>query len=73
MLESSAVNNRLLIERLNATGKVFLTRTVLRGQTSLRLGLGNVLTTEQHLRDCWELIQSTFKTMTQAAGTETRA
>jgi hypothetical protein len=25
----------------------------------MRIGLGNVLTTEQHLRNVWELIQKT--------------
>ena len=25
----------------------------------MRIGLGNVLTTEQHLRNVWELIQNT--------------
>jgi len=30
-----------------------------RGHTVMRIGLGNVLTTEKHLRNVWELIQKT--------------
>jgi hypothetical protein len=47
------------VERINASGHAYLTQTKLRGQTVMRIGLGNVLTTEQHLRNLWELIQKT--------------
>jgi hypothetical protein len=33
-----------------------LTQTKLRGRVVMRLGLGNVLTTEEHLRRVWEII-----------------
>lgn len=48
--------NQALVEALNATGKVYLTHTRLHGQLAVRLAVGNVLTTEQHLRETWELI-----------------
>src|SRR5206468_723200 len=38
------------------SGRAYLNQTKLRGQTVIRLGLGNILTTEKHLRDAWELI-----------------
>ena len=52
------ISNSEIVERINASGRAYLTQTKLRGQTVMRIGLGNVLTTEQHLRNLWELIQN---------------
>ena len=49
---------REIVGRIAASGRAYLTQTKLRGQTVMRIGLGNVLTTEQHLRNLWEMIQS---------------
>jgi aromatic-L-amino-acid decarboxylase len=49
--------NSEIVERINASGRAYLTQTKLRGQTVMRIGLGNVLTTEDHLRKAWELIR----------------
>src|SRR5438445_5191640 len=49
--------NAKIVERINASGRAYLTQTKLRGQTVMRIGFGNVLTTDQHLRNVWELIQ----------------
>jgi glutamate/tyrosine decarboxylase-like PLP-dependent enzyme len=51
--------NGQIVERINASGRAYLTQTKLRGRTVMRIGLGNVLTTEEHLRKAWELIQET--------------
>ena len=51
--------NSEIVERVNASGREYLTQTKLRGHTVMRIGLGNVLTTEQHLRNVWEMIQLT--------------
>jgi aromatic-L-amino-acid/L-tryptophan decarboxylase len=51
--------NSDIVERINASGRAYLTQTKLRGQTVMRIGLGNVLTTEEHLRKGWEIIQET--------------
>src|SRR5438270_1189995 len=51
--------NTIMVERINASGSGYITQTKLRGRTVMRIGLGNVLTTEQHLRNVWELIQNT--------------
>jgi aromatic-L-amino-acid/L-tryptophan decarboxylase len=48
--------NSEIVERINASGRAYLTQTKLRGQTVMRIGLGNVLTTEKHLRKAWEMI-----------------
>src|SRR5947207_13933080 len=53
------ISNSEIVRRINASGRAYLTQTKLRGQTVMRIGLGNVLTTEQHLRNLWELIQNT--------------
>jgi aromatic-L-amino-acid decarboxylase len=53
------VLNSEIVERINASGRAYLTQTKLRGRTVMRIGLGNVLTTEQHLRRGWEMIQET--------------
>lgn len=52
------VNSRV-VEQVNASGAVYITQTKLRGRTAMRIGLGNVLTTEEHVRKCWEMIQRT--------------
>ena len=51
--------NSEIVERINASGRAYLTQTKLRGRTVMRIGLGNVLTTEEHLRKGWEMIQET--------------
>jgi aromatic-L-amino-acid decarboxylase len=51
--------NSEIVERVNASGRAYLTQTKLNGRTVMRVGLGNVLTTEEHLRNVWELIQQT--------------
>lgn len=51
--------NSEIVERINASGRAYLTQTKLRGRTALRIGLGNVLTTERHLREAWEMICKT--------------
>ena len=50
--------NRRLLERLNQTGKLFLTHTVLNGRYALRLCVGQTHTEAQHVRQAWKLIQS---------------
>ncbi|PYL10990.1 MAG: hypothetical protein DMF48_09235, partial [Verrucomicrobia bacterium] len=48
-----------IVERINASGRAYLTHTKLRGRTVMRIGLGNVLTTDEHLRKGWKIIQET--------------
>lgn len=49
--------NRRLVEAVNATGEAYLTHTLLRGQLAMRLAVGNVLTTEHHLAQAYDLIK----------------
>jgi aromatic-L-amino-acid decarboxylase len=49
--------NRRLLERLNQSGKLYLTHTVLNGRYTLRLCVGQTHTEAAHVRQAWELIQ----------------
>ncbi len=49
--------NRVLLERLNATGEAFLSGTTLRGRFVLRMAIGNVATTREDVRQVWERIK----------------
>ena len=51
--------NSNIVEKINASGRAYLTQTKLRGRTVVRIGLGNVLTTEEHLRKAWEMVRKT--------------
>jgi aromatic-L-amino-acid/L-tryptophan decarboxylase len=51
--------NSEIVERINASGRAYLTQTKLCGRTVMRIGLGNVLTTEDHLHKAWEMIRNT--------------
>jgi aromatic-L-amino-acid decarboxylase len=51
--------NSKIVEHINASGRAYLTQTKLHGRTVMRIGLGNILTTEQHLCNVWGLIQLT--------------
>ena len=58
--------NSELVERINASGRAYLTQTTLRGRTVMRIGFGNVLTTEEHLREAWQLIRETADALSPA-------
>ena len=51
--------NSEIVEKINTSGRAYLTQTKLRGRTVMRIGLGNVLTTGDHLREAWEIIRET--------------
>jgi aromatic-L-amino-acid/L-tryptophan decarboxylase len=54
----NAFNQRLLAD-INTTGKAFLSHTVLDGKFVLRFAIGYFQTTEQDVRETWELIRQT--------------
>jgi aromatic-L-amino-acid decarboxylase len=50
------VFNQELLTQLNATGKAFLSHTVLNGRFVLRFAIGNFMTNEGDIRETWKLI-----------------
>jgi aromatic-L-amino-acid decarboxylase len=51
--------NRSLLERLNQTGKVYLTHTILNGRYCLRFCVGQTYTEAEHVQAAWELLRAT--------------
>ena len=49
--------NEKLVDLVNQTGEVFLSHTRLRGRIAIRIAIGHLRTTEQHVRRAWELLQ----------------
>lgn len=49
--------NEQLLDRVNASGEVFLSHTRLDGRFVLRLAIGNLRTTEAHVARAWTLLQ----------------
>ncbi len=58
--ELERLNSRIL-DTVNASGKVFLSHTKLNGRFTLRVAIGNLATTEEHVRIAWEQIRSAAK------------
>ena len=50
-------DNRAIIEKVNASGRVFMATTVLNGKLTLRLAIGHLETRWKDLREAWELLQ----------------
>jgi aromatic-L-amino-acid decarboxylase len=50
-------HNARLLERLNATGKVYLSHTRVRGRYAIRLAVGHLRTERRHVERAWELIR----------------
>ncbi len=51
--------NRQLLERLNKSGNLFLTHTILNDQYVLRCCIGQTHTEEHHVKQAWQQIQKT--------------
>ena len=55
--ELDALNTRI-IDRVNASGEIFLSHTRARGRLAIRVAIGNIRTAEAHVRRAWELVQA---------------
>ena len=49
--------NEALMNRLNESGKLYLTHTKLDGRFALRMAIGQTMTEEHHVRNAWKMIQ----------------
>jgi aromatic-L-amino-acid decarboxylase len=48
--------NEAIMNNINSTGKAYLSHTRLRDIYTLRLAIGNIRTTEEHVRHAWQLL-----------------
>uniref|UniRef100_A0ACD5YAL4 Uncharacterized protein n=1 Tax=Avena sativa TaxID=4498 RepID=A0ACD5YAL4_AVESA len=55
--------NRLLMENLNKSGRMYLTHTIVGGRFVLRFVVGSSLQEERHVRSAWELIKNITREM----------
>jgi aromatic-L-amino-acid decarboxylase len=55
----SDAQNKQLLDRLNGSGRLYLTHTGLNGRFTLRLCIGQTNTQAQHVQQAWRLIQQT--------------
>jgi aromatic-L-amino-acid decarboxylase len=55
--EELARLNEAILKRVNDSGEIFISHTVLRGCFTLRVAIGNLQTTDRHVRRAWELLQ----------------
>ena len=49
--------NRRLVDAVNTTGEAYLTHTILNNRVAIRLAVGNVLTTENHMSAVYDLLR----------------
>jgi aromatic-L-amino-acid/L-tryptophan decarboxylase len=54
--------NEAILERVNATGRVFLSHTELHGRYTLRAAIGNAATTAEHVDRAWDLLRAAAQT-----------
>ena len=59
--------NRRLLERLNRSGAVYLSHTVLNGRFTLRLCVGQTNTETQHVAEAWRRIEETARELEATA------
>lgn len=58
-VDPSVVNqlNQAILDRVNSSGRVFLSHTKLRGRFTLRLAIGNLRTEKRHVDEAWQLLR----------------
>jgi aromatic-L-amino-acid decarboxylase len=61
------VLNEAIMHGVNATGKAFLSHTKLNDKLTLRLSIGNIRTTERHVRQVWELLNEQLRLLSPAS------
>ncbi|MGI8837845.1 MAG: pyridoxal phosphate-dependent decarboxylase family protein [Pyrinomonadaceae bacterium] len=58
------VLNEAIMHGVNATGKALLSHTKLDDKITLRLSIGNIRTSESHVRQVWELLNEQLRLLT---------
>jgi aromatic-L-amino-acid decarboxylase len=55
--------NESIMHGVNASGRALLSHTRLNDKLTLRLSIGNIRTTEQHVRQVWELLNEQLRSL----------
>jgi len=55
--------NESIMHGVNASGRALLSHTRLNDKLTLRLSIGNIRTTEKHVRDVWELLNEQLRAL----------
>jgi aromatic-L-amino-acid decarboxylase len=55
-LRSGDRETQELIDRVNASGKIFISHTNLKGRLAARFSIGNIGSKEEHVRAAWTAI-----------------
>ena len=58
-LKGTDEENLAILERVNASGRFYISQTKLHGKTVLRVAIGNLGTTWDDVHNCWEMIRTT--------------
>ena len=61
-------DNRALLDKVNASGKAFLSHTVLNGRFVLRLAIGNIQTQWEDLEEVWKLVRESVPAAASSTG-----
>jgi aromatic-L-amino-acid/L-tryptophan decarboxylase len=69
--DGSDEENEALLERVNATGEIFISHTRLNGRYVLRLAIGNERTTEDDVRRAWDVIRGVATSMSSSSSLQT--
>jgi aromatic-L-amino-acid/L-tryptophan decarboxylase len=51
-------HNEAIVERVNSTGRAFISHTQLKGRYALRVAIGNAATTAEHVDRVWDLLRA---------------
>jgi aromatic-L-amino-acid decarboxylase len=62
-LEGSDERNKALLERVNASGEIFVSHAALDGRYVLRLAVGQMSTTEADVRQAWDVLRTTSQSL----------
>jgi len=57
-LKGTNEENHMLLKRVNASGEVLLSSTVLNGRYCIRVAILNMSTTREHVQRAWELVRA---------------
>lgn len=57
--------NEAIMHGVNASGRALLSHTRLNDKLTLRLSIGNIRTTEQHVRDVWALLNEQLRNVVE--------